>query len=403
MQNIIRKALVALAMTALPFGAATAADSIRIGELSSYSANPQSTDSYRKGWQLAVKQINEAGGVLGRPLEVVSRDDTGRPDAALRAAQELVTNEKVALLTGTYLSHVAVAVAEFAGSNKVFFLAGQPQTDALVWEKGNRYTFRLRNSQRTQVLAMASEAAKLPAKRWATIAPNYEYGQSAVQGFRQELQRLRPDVEFVNEQWPTLGKLEAGSTVQAMISAKPDAVFNATFGADLAKFVREGNMRGLFEGRPVFSLLTGDPEYLEPLGDEAPEGWIVTGYPWDQINTPEHSAFRSAYEKAYGVPPKIGSLIGYIQMFAVKAIIEKAGSTDTEALIAAARGTEFDTPIGKARFRPQDHQSTLGFFIGKLTVQNGIGKMVDWKFYDGADFQMPDEVVKSLRPEAARQ
>lgn len=400
MKRSLRKAIAITAIALLP-ASQVLADSIRIGEMSSYSANPQSTEAYRNGWQLAVEQINAVGGVLGKELEVISRDDTGKPDAALRAAQELVTNEKVALLVGTYLSHVAVAVADFAKTNKVFFLAGQPQSDALVWQKGNRYTFRLFNSNHSQVLALAQMAAELPAKRWATIAPNYEFGQSAVAGFREELQRLRPDVEFVNEQWPTLGKLEAGATVQAMIAANPDAILNATFGADLAKFVREGNVRGLFEGREVYSILTGLPEYLEPLADEAPEGWVVTGYPAEQIDTPEHVAFRTAYEEAYGEAPKVGSLIGYTEMLAIKAIIEKAGSTDTEALVEAARSVTFDSPVGPISFRPQDHQSTFGFFIGKLAVEDGTGKMVDWKFYDGADYQPTDDVVKTLRPEDA--
>lgn len=399
MKTTFLKAMAVSAMVLLSGGAW--ADSIKIGEMSSYSSSPQSTEAYRNGWQLAVEHINADGGVLGKTLEVVSRDDTGKPDAALRAAQEMVTNENVMLLTGTYLSNVAVAVSDFANTNKVFFLVGQPQSDSLIWEKGNRYTFRLFNSMRSQVTAMAQMAAKLPAKRWATIAPNYEYGQSAVKGFQEELKRLRPDVEFVNEQWPTLGKLEAGSTVQAMIAAEPDAVFNATFGADLAKFVREGNTRGLFEGREVYSILTGLPEYLEPLGDEAPEGWTVTGYPVEQIETPEHVAFRTAYEEAYGELPKVGSLIGYTEMLAIRAILEKAGSTDTEALIAAARGVTFDTPIGPMAFRAQDHQSTFGFYIGKLTVVDGMGRMVDWQFHDGADFQPSDDLVKSLRPEEA--
>ncbi|KRW95174.1 ABC transporter substrate-binding protein [Paracoccus sp. MKU1] len=400
MKHGLRKALAVAAMTWLSGGLA-AADSIKIGEMSSYSTNPQSTDAYRNGWQLAVKEINDEGGVLGKPLEVISRDDTGKPDAALRAAQELVTNEGVVLLTGTYLSHVAVAVADFAKANKVFFLVGQPQSDTLVWEKGNRYTFRLFNSNRSQVIALAQLASELPAKRWATIAPNYEFGQSAVAGFREELQRLRPDVEFVNEQWPTLGKLEGGATVQAMIAARPDAIFNATFGPDLAKFAREGNMRGLFEDREVYSVLTGLPEYLEPLADEAPEGWTVTGYPVEQIETPEHVAFREAYMDAYGELPKVGSLIGYTEMLAIKAIIEKAGSTDTEALIAAARNVQFGSPVGTLTFRRQDHQSTFAFFIGKLKVEDGVGKMVDWKAYNGADYQLPDDVVKTLRSEEA--
>ena len=120
--------------------------SIRIGEINSYSTIPQFTVPYRMGWQLAVEEINAAGGLIGRKVEVISRDDAGKPDDAIRLATELVSSEKVALLTGTFLSNVGLAVAEFALRNKVLFVAAEPLTDALVWEKGNRYTFRLRPS-----------------------------------------------------------------------------------------------------------------------------------------------------------------------------------------------------------------------------------------------------------------
>ena len=126
---------------------------------------------------------------------------------------------------------------------------------------------------------LVPEAAKLHKKRWAIVYPNYEYGQSAAADFKAMLKKLQPGVEFVAEQAPPLGKIEAGAVVQALADAKPDAIFNVLFGADLTKFVREGNTRGLFKDRAVVSLLTGEPEYIEPLKDEAPVGWIVTGYP----------------------------------------------------------------------------------------------------------------------------
>jgi branched-chain amino acid transport system substrate-binding protein len=137
--------LPAAALAARPLRAQTAT-SIRIGEINSYSTIPQFTVPYRMGWQLAVEEANAAGGLLGRRIEVVSRDDAGKPDDAIRLATELVSNEKVALLTGTFLSNVGLAVAEFALRNKVLFVAAEPLTDAMVWEKGNRYTFRLRPS-----------------------------------------------------------------------------------------------------------------------------------------------------------------------------------------------------------------------------------------------------------------
>ena len=158
---------------------------------------------------------------------------------------------------------------------------------------------------------LADEAAKLPAKKWATIAPNYEYGQSAVAAFKKLLSAKRPDIQWVGEQWPPQGKIDAGAVVEAIAKTEPDAIFNVTFGADLVKLVREGDTRGLFKDRSVVSLLTGEPEYLDPLKDETPEGWIVTGYPWNAVSIPDHAAFLKAYQAKYNDYPRLGSVVGY--------------------------------------------------------------------------------------------
>ncbi|MEO7954809.1 MAG: ABC transporter substrate-binding protein, partial [Polaromonas sp.] len=213
--------------------AQAASGPIKIGEINSYSTIPQFTQPYRQGWQLAVEEVNVAGGLLGRKVEVISRDDAGKPEEALRHAVELTSKENVDVLAGGFLSNVGLALADYAQKNRRVYVASEPLTDALVWDKGNRYTFRLRPSTYMQAAMLVEEAAKLPAKRWATIAPNYEYGQSAVASFKELLKAKRPDVEFVGEQWPAQGKLEAGTTLQAIMQSKPDAIFNVTFGADL--------------------------------------------------------------------------------------------------------------------------------------------------------------------------
>src|SRR5690348_11043987 len=216
-----------LTLAALICLPAQAQKPILIGEISSYSTVPAFTLPYRNGWELAVEEINAAGGLLdGRKLEVISRDDGGKPDNATRHATELLSSQKVDLLAGTFLSNVGLAVSDIAVRNKMLFVAAEPLTDAMVWEKGNRYTFRLRPSTYMQAAMLVEEAAKLPAKRWATVAPNYEYGQSAVASFKELLKAKRPDVEFVGEQWPALGKLEAGATAEALAAAKPEAIFN---------------------------------------------------------------------------------------------------------------------------------------------------------------------------------
>jgi branched-chain amino acid transport system substrate-binding protein len=381
---------------------AFAADPIRIGEINSYTALAAFTLPYKKGIELALEEINRAGGVLGRPLEVVFRDDGFKPADAARHAEELVTAEKVDLLAGTFSSGTGLAVADYANRQKILFVASEPLSDALVWDKGSRYVFRLRASTAMQAEMLAAEAAKLPATRWATVAPNYEYGTAFVAAFKQALSAKRPDVTWVGEQWPAQGKLDAGATVEGVETAKPQAIFNATFGPDLARFVKEGNSRDLFKGRAVVSALTGEPEYLDPLKEETPEGWIVTGYPWSQIDTEAHRSFRTAYEAKFKDNPRLGSVVGYTTIHTIAAALKKAGSTETEKLIAAYRGLEFNSPFGPAKFRAGDHQSTLGAFVGKTSQKDGRGLMVDWRYIDGADVLPSEDEGRNRRPADAR-
>ena len=388
----------AAAMAAPSLVRAQGSGTIKIGEINSYTAQPAFLKPYRQGWELAQDQVNAAGGVLGRKLETIFRDDAGKPEDAVRHAGDLINAEKDDLLSGGFLSNVGLAIADFAAQNKRLYAASEPLSDALVWSKGNRYTFRLRPSTYMQAAMLVEEAAKLPAKKWAIVAPNYEYGQSAVKWFKELLKKARPDVEFVAEQFPALGRIDAGATVQALEAAKPEAIFNVTFAADLTNLVRQGNTRGLFEGRAVVSMLTGEPEYLDPLGAETPEGWIVTGYPHADLQTPEHVKFRDAYKAKYNDYPRLGSVVGFDTMNSIAAALAKAGTTDNEKLIDAMKGLKFPSAFGTAEYRAVDHQSTLGAFVGKTAVRNGKGTMIDWSYRDGAKYLPSDDVVKAMRP-----
>ena len=284
-------------MLASALALSAAAQTIKIGELNSYKVFPAFLEPYRKGMELAEDEVNAAGGVAGRKIEIVVRDDNGNPGDAVRVAEELISRERVVMLMGTFASNVGLAVADLAKQRKVLFLASEPLTDKIVWENGNAYTFRLRASTYMQTAMLVPEAAKLGKKRWAIVYPNYEYGQAATATFKRQMSARSGGLEFVEQAVP-LGKIEPGPVVQALIDAKPDAIFSSLFGPDLARFVREGQLRGLFKDRPVFNLLGGEPEYLDPLKDEAPIGWWVTGYPWYAIDTPAHKRFRRRLPEA---------------------------------------------------------------------------------------------------------
>lgn len=386
----------ALAMTPL---AAVADDGpIIVGEINHYKRMAAFAGPYKQGMELAIEQINAGGGVLDRPLEFIFRDDQGEPGEAVKIAEELMTREGAVMLTGSILSNVGLAISSFAGEKGYVYMASEPLADSLVWSAGNPYTFRLRSSTHMQAGMLAEAAAASGAKKFATIAPNYSYGQDAVAAFKTALLALVPDAKFVAEQWPGVFKIDAGAEVQALERSKPDAIYNVTFGTDLAKLVREGGDRGLFDGRKVFSLLSGEPEYLDPLGDEAPEGWTVTGYPWYDLNDGPAGAFVRDYQARYDTAPRLGSMVGYMTVQSIAAAIGRAGSTETEAIRMAFEGLPVATPVGDIVFRAADNQSTMGAYVGTTALRDGGGVMVDWTYKEGADYLPSAEEVKALRP-----
>ena len=211
------------------------------------------------------------------------------------------------------------------------------------------------------------------------------------------MKSFQSDVEFVAEQAVPLGKVDAGAVVQALADAKPDAIFNVLFAADLTRFVREGNTRGLFENMPVVSVLSGEPEYLEPLGADAPTGWIVTGYPWYAIDTPANKNFVEAYRKRYNETPKVGSVVGYASLMSIAQGLKAAGAVDTETR-RRLRRAEGRYAYGQIQYRKIDHQSTMGVYVGVTAVEDGKGIMKDFAYMDGARLQPPDEQVRKMRP-----
>src|SRR5438132_4860946 len=243
----------------------------------------------------------------------------------------------------------------------------------------------------------SEKAGSMKYAKWATIGPNYEYGKRAWETFRDRLKELKPDVQVVGEHWPTLGKLEAGPFVTAILNQNPDALYVSLFGSDWIAFVREAKKRGLFDKTFVVGILLGEPEYIDPLGPEAPEGMLVTGYPWYDIAAPAHKDFVARFTKKYDKNPVLGSLVGYVTYLSIVEAIRKAGSTDTDKLVAAFRGLRVETPIGPISYRASDGQSTMGAWVGttKLDARRGVGIMVNYEYVPGEKVLPSDDDVKS--------
>jgi branched-chain amino acid transport system substrate-binding protein len=371
---------------------------IRIGDVNSYSKFPQATDPYRNGWTMAVQEINAAGGVLGRKLEVLSRDDGGSPATALRAVGELVSRDHAEILMGGGLSSTALAISSFAKENKLLYISPQATSDELVLQKGNRFTIHSRTGANALVGMLMDDAkGKGLGKRWVVVVPNYEFGQQVAAATRRRLAADFPGAEIVAEQFPAFGNIDAGATVQALLAAKPDVIVTCLFGSDLLKFVREGTSRGLFENAKVLGILTGQREFLAPLKDEAPVGWRVTGYPAADIKTPEHLAFARQYQASFKVEPGEGALFGYSSIRLIEALIRKAGNVQTDALVAAIDGITYPSPLGELIIRGPGNEGGVPTFVGTIALRNGEGYMTDWHQADTAKYLFSAAEVKASR------
>jgi len=177
-----------------------------------------------------------------------------------------------------------------------------------------------------------------------------------------------------------------------------EAIFNATFAKDLKAFVDTGLDRDLFKDKLVTSMISGQPEHLQYLNSPNCEGWLVSGYPWQQIVMPGHVKFVKAYQQRFDEEPNMAALLGYMLIKAITGVFEQAEDTDTPSLLAALRHLFFDSPLGTLQMRALDHQVNVGTFVGRLGFQDQKNHMVNWYYAEGADHWPPSkEVIKRRR------
>ncbi|NND64804.1 MAG: ABC transporter substrate-binding protein [Gammaproteobacteria bacterium] len=364
-----------------------------------YTGAPEWGKKYDQGMNLAVAEINAAGGVLGRPLEFIRRDTQLDAGHTIREVEELALRENVEIFTGTLAGNVASAVSEYADKNNKLFLATIICSDNLVWENGNAMTFKLHPPCSNLGRMLAEEAAKLPAQRWAFVGFYSAYNNEVLAGFNERLKELGKHIEWVDEQWTTIFKLDAGSVINSIRQSKPDAVLNLLVTQDQQAFIRYGNTVGFFdEVDVVMSPNFGLPEEYGPvpIGD-VPVGWVSGVYPYREINIPEHQAFVERFLEKYRDQPYYTSLLAYINVYAIAAAIKNAGSDNAIDVAKAMRGMTFDSPVGEVKFRNIDQQADLGFWIGKVDKTGDKVVILDWSYKQGDQYYPTRDVIEKLR------
>ena len=365
-----------LAVPALSPLAAGAAEPIKIGFPIPLSG-PTAVygEPVLKGAQMAVAEINAQGGVLGRKLELLSRDSKASADEAVRLSRELIIKDGVDFLAGTLTSAEAPAVSTVAKENKIVFIAPTSKSTILTDPQHiHPYIFRVSSNTDVEGLAGATEMAKFKdVKTVATIAPDYAYGRDSIAAFIKALQKLRPDIKIVDQQWPKLGEPDFTAFITAQMSKKPDAVYCSLFAGDFVTFSKQAEPRGYFkaiDNRLVDGGEVGTTDEAQALGADYPYGIIGDSYDpviWGANEPPAHKKFIADLNAFAKTKYASGwSVVGYQAIYSLAAGIKKAGSTKSDAVSKALEGMTFDTPVGPRTYSVKSHETFAPEYWGVM-------------------------------------
>jgi branched-chain amino acid transport system substrate-binding protein len=359
--------IVCLFMGVLVFsGSGFAADDIKIGIIDTYSGPPSSYGlDVLDGFKLALNKINASGGVLGKKISFVTRDDKFKVDLGLTQAKELIMRENVNLLMGTINSAVSLAVSDLAKKEKIPFLVTYGKSSNITGAKGHKYVFSMNENTEMIGKAAAIGLSKRPFVKYWIAGDDYEYGHAIADGVWNHLKKMKPDVQLMGQSWWKVGEPDFTPYITSILSAKPDAVIVATGGAGCIPFLKAAKNTGFNEKVPIYMHTATELSTLRPLGLDAPEGVIGTSnYYFYYPETPENKVFVDEFRAAYNRYPSFGSLIGWYTANFIAQAYEKAGKVDPEKFAEALSGLTIDSPVGKLTVRQFDNQLMLPMFMG---------------------------------------
>lgn len=345
---------------------------IKLGLVVAFSAAPAKHGfACQNGYKIAIEEINAAGGVLGRPLELVSRDSKVNTQHARAMAKELVLKEGVFMIVGAIPGRICMALSDFARTSKIPYFNCKCATERLCAERGHRYVFSgssmSRHFNRGGVKYMLQQYPA--AKRYYLFGVDNETGHSMVNSFRRYLKEFAPsDVKIVGESFCKTKETDYTPYVTAILAVKPDVLYAGFGGAQNVAFMKVFKETGLGERMRVISFNISDIVMARAIGKNMPDGAI--GYcaylPYYYKNA-TNKAFVSKYKRLYGELPGDTSCLGYFNCYAIAEALKKAGAVDREKFIDAMEGLTIEnTPMGKLTIRAFDHQVMIPLIIGKM-------------------------------------
>jgi branched-chain amino acid transport system substrate-binding protein len=343
-----------------------AAKTLKIGIVDCYSGPASTyTNDVRDAFKMEAEKLNAAGGILGRKVEVLTRDSKFKVDLGLSAAKELIYRENVDILMGTINSALALAISNMCKKEKVPFFVTFSKSAKITGAKGHRYVFSITENTALAGKAAAIGLAQKPYMKYWIAGDDYEYGHAIADGVWNNLKKMKPGVELLGQSWWKVGEPDFTPYITAILSAKPDAVIVATGGRDCVPFLKAAKATGFNERVPFFMHTATELSTLKPLGLNAPEGVIGTSnYFFYYPETAANKIFVKNFEAAYNRKPAVGAVYGLLAAKYIFGAYKKAGVIDTEKFIDNVEGMWVDSPVGKVTMRAFDHQAMLPMFMG---------------------------------------
>ena len=353
-------------------------DVIKIGHIAIFSG-PFSTygELMRRGSTLAMEEINKEGGIGGIPVKIIYRDSAAKPAEAVKQVRSLVEREGCDFIIGIDSSGVVLSVAEVMPEvNRLLFVthaATHRLTEDLIYKKGIKEVFRLSVPVYQDGVLAAIVASYLPAKKWACVHPDYEYGYSSWELFQKTLSKLRPDVEFVAEAWAKIGTTDFTPQISAVMEKKPDGIHTVEWAFDLFTFVRQAKAMGLFDavkyegGYAWINPMGASIDAMETLKTEYPEGcWVSGRYIWQYPDTPLNRHFVKAHVERWGHYPAYSGETSYTAVYLIKRLIESTQTLDIDTHIKELEDSVVYCPAGAVFIRKEDHQAVYEVPYGQI-------------------------------------
>jgi ABC-type branched-subunit amino acid transport system substrate-binding protein len=327
------------------------------------------------GHDLAVDEINAAGGVLGQPLATFKRDTKLKPAAAAAAAKELITKDEVNVLIGGLSSAVGLAISEVARQEKVVYIATIPKTIQMTTTKLHDHVFRTASHTDFEGDAMAQIVAQLGIKKLCDIQLDYAYGHDLGAGIVRGLARHAPDTELVIELRPKLGATDYNAFISQILGAGCDGITSGLWGSHFVNFAQQAKPFGLFDrAKYISGGEIASHEIAGNMGEDYPDNvWSNTYELWYDHFDPLHVEFQKAVAAKAGTDETaMWPVLSYIGVKFYAAAAEKAGSIEPDAIAEALKGLSIDTPVGPRTINPDDHQADTGQFWGPMVKKEGV-------------------------------